>query len=678
MGRRLPCSGVALFAALLIAACASTRASGGNGALEPRFVAVHNALSAMGLVQVGAIQEGTLGEGREARVALQLPAGCLTIVAIGGQGMRDLDAKLLDSREAPLAHDTTSEPQAVLRPCLEAPDTYVLVIRAAAGAGSWVAAAWAGGAALGSSPSTAPGGAAPAEARGTCEAPIPLAPGVTTGSTTHGEHENAGSCGPSDSRELVYELDVPERQRVVIEVEAHFDSVLYIRKDDCNDPNAEVDCNDDSPDRTRSRIDRVLEPGKYFVFVDGYGHEAGTFRMTVSATDVLALAEECRRAPPLVISMVQAASSAGMADDAEATCGGGAEGADAAWRAELATRARVRIVEHSDEMTPVVHVRRACADEQSEVACSDSGAAAGDAAITGVFDPGTYVVFADARERDSSGRYTLMLETAPAAGSGTSADGCGDAAPLGPGASGSVAGDTFAARDDVAGSCGGAGGADVVYRLDVARRSRFVAGLDNEEAQHVLVVWRRCADRGSEIGCGRSIDEVLTAGTYFVAVDGLTPDTVGRFTLQWTLRDVTGQRAACAGAPALIDGRPINATTMGAGDKFVGSCGTADAGASGSDRAFRLVLAKRATVRIVATAASFDVVLALRRACEDAAGSVGAGPAGTVELACESEADVGHRTTIERTLQAGTYWVVVDGQSPNDQGPFTLEYRVLR
>ena len=47
---------VSLAAALLFA-CASTR---DGGALEPRFVAIHNALTAMGLAQVGAIQQGSL------------------------------------------------------------------------------------------------------------------------------------------------------------------------------------------------------------------------------------------------------------------------------------------------------------------------------------------------------------------------------------------------------------------------------------------------------------------------------------------------------------------------------------------------------------------------------------------------------------------------------------------
>ena len=28
---------------------------------------------------------------------------------------------------------------------------------------------------------------------------------------------------------------------------------------------------------------------------------------------------------------------------------------------------------------------------------------------------------------------------------------------------------------------------------------------------------------------------------------------------------------------------------------------------------------------------------------------------------------------LQRSLEAGSYWVVVDGQSPNDQGAFTLD-----
>jgi hypothetical protein len=658
-----------LFAAV---ACSATRGTGG-AALDPRFVAVHNTLAALGLVEWGPIHEGTLSEAREARVPVDLPAGCVTIVALGGEGVRDIDATLLDPHGSPLAHDTTSEPQAVLRSCLESPDTYVLVVRVSAGAGPWVTAAWVGGATSGAPSATAAGPQAAPEAKGTCEAPIPLAPGTVVGSTRHGQHENTGSCSPSDSRELVYELDLPARQRVVIEVEAHFDSVLYVRKDDCSDSNAEVDCNDDAPDRTRSRVERVLDPGRYFVFVDGYGDDSGPFKLTVTATDVLALADVCRRAAVLASGTTQSSSTEGMADNAHATCGGGAEGADTPWRVDVAARSRVRIVEHSDDVTPVLHVRRACGDEQSEIACAESGSSAGDASLAGVWEPGTYSIFADGRDRDATGRYTLLLETSPIDGAGTRGDSCGDAVPLGGGAVGNVLGDTFEARDDVAGSCGGAGAPDVVYKLDAPRRSRFTASLEDEEVPHVLVLWRRCGARSAEIACGRTVDEVVTPGTYSLAVDGAAADALGRFTMKWALRDLTGQAAACAAAAALVDGRVVDGTTAGAADRFAPSCAATDTGASGPDRVYKFALQARAQVRLVVTAPAFDAAIALRRACGD-----GSGAPSTPELGCEAETDGNHRVVLERWLEAGAYWVVVDGRSPSDQGAYTIEYRVLR
>jgi hypothetical protein len=167
------------------------------------------------------------------------------------------------------------------------------------------------------------------------------------------------------------------------------------------------------------------------------------------------------------------------------------------------------------------------------------------------------------------------------------------------------------------------------------------------------------------------VDEVLSPGTYYVGVDGASPEAFGRFTMAYALRDLTGQGAACGGAPQLVEGRPFGATTTSGSDKFVTSCGGTDAGASGPDRVFKLSVTARSTVRVVVTAPAFDAAVALRKACAD-------GGASDAELACEADADAGHRTTIERTLDPGTYWVVVDGQSPNDQGPFTIEYRTAR
>ncbi|HEY6459861.1 MAG TPA: PPC domain-containing protein, partial [Polyangiaceae bacterium] len=478
----------------------------------------------------------------------------------------------------------------------------------------------------------------------------PLAAGTVAGSTRHGESANAGSCDHSDAREIVYQLDVPRRQRVVLDLDAKFDSVLYLRKDECGDESAEVECNDDAPNggRNRSRIERVLDPGKYFVFVDGYNNETGAYKLTLTTSDVVALDDACRRARTLVAGTPVSDSTEGYADDATASCGGGAAGADTPWRIDVQARSRVRVVEHADAMSPVVHLRRACEDPDSETACGEGAPATNDAAVTGVLDPGRYVVFADARDADAAGGYSLSYETAPVDGSGTAGDGCGDAVPLA-GTGGSVLGDTFEARDDVAGSCGGEGAADVVYRVDLTRRSRFHAYLPTEEAPHRLALWRRCGDRGAEIACGPTIDDVLAPGTYFLGVDGATPEALGRFSLFWTAQDLAPQAAACSNAPALLAGRTVTGTTGGGGDRFATTCEGWDGSGTAPDRVYRLTLAARGKVHFEVDAA-FDAYLALRRSCTDVS-SAGA----SVQLACRGSLSGAHKATLETTLEAGTY-----------------------
>lgn len=644
----------------LAAACAGGP-GGPAGALEPRFLAVHNTLAAMGMAQTGPIHQGLLAEGREARLPLDLPAGCTTAVAIGGDAMRDVDLSLVDAQGRSIAHDTTAEPEATVRVCLDAPGAYTLVVRAASGAGSWVAATWQGAVAPAAS-SSAPSANASKQPVGSCESPIPLSPGTVAGSTAHGDDQNTGSCERSDAREMVYELDVTQRERVVIDVEARFDSVLYIRKGACGDPDAEVDCNDDAPNggRNRSRIERVLDPGKYFVFVDGYNQETGNYKLTLTTTEVLSLGQVCQKAQLLAVGAPAQGTSEGRVDDAAASCGGGAAGTDVPWRFDVPGRSRMRVTEHADGMSPVVHLRHVCTEEDTEIACGEAAVNAHDAAVARTLEAGSYTAFADARDRDAAGPYTLQLETSGLEGDGTSGDGCGDAIPLPPG---HAAGDTFAARDDLSGSCGGAGSPDVVYRLDVPDRSRLIARFEQAESQQLVVVWRHCGDRSSEVACGRDVDAVLAPGSYSVAVDGAAPDAYGRFAIAWSLQDLTAQSSACAAAPVLRPGRTVSGSTGGAGDRFASSC-SGNGLATGPDRVFRFSLASAATVHLSLVAPSFDASLSLRKACGEAPGA---------ELECKDESDVSRRTTLQRRLEPGSYWVVVDGQSPNDQGAFTLD-----
>jgi hypothetical protein len=668
--------GSAVLGTLAAAACGAARDAAD---VEPRFLAVHNALAATGLAQVGPVQRGTLAEGREARLRLDLGAQCTTIVTLGGAGVRDVDVSLLDVEDKPVAHDTTRDPEAVVRACPEAAGRYTLVVKMASGAGAFVAATWAGSA---NGPARAAAAAAPsADApRGNCESPIPLAVGTTTGSTRRGDADHTGGCASSESRELVYKLEVARRGRVTIEVDPQFDSVLYVRKEECAEAEAEVACNDDasgspagnghrSTASRGSRLDEVLDAGTYYVFVDGYGSEAGNFRMTVQVADVPTLADACQRMSPLGGGPTQGTLANGF-DHARSSCGADAKGPDVVHRLDVPQRARVRITERSGDFSPVVHVRRRCADDHSEAACSDSGAAAAEATWAGVLEPGSYAVFADASDKDASGRYTLRADIAPESGTGVQGDACGDAIVLGT-SERKVQGDTFEAKDDLAGKCGGAGAPDVVYRFDLPRRSRVQARFDRQEGEHAFVLMRSCADRSSELACGPKIDETLAPGSYFLAVDGTRADQLGRFSFDWRVRDVGAQEVACRAPPALVPGKTVTGTTAGAGDKFAASCAGREDGQSSADRVYAITLGARTRVRLALTTPTWDGVLALRRSCLDPPGTK---TAREVEVACNNDFQDSRHSRIDTTLEPGTYFVVVDGHQAGNEGAFTLEY----
>jgi hypothetical protein len=673
--RTFCCTGVAaLWLVLGVGAGSCTAPLPTTGGLEPRYIAVHNALAATGMVEVGPIRRGALTRGTEARIPIELSGSCTTLVLLGTQGVHDLDLTLLDSGGAAIAHDASPDPEAALHVCVQNAGPFTLLIRTGVGAGEYVLATWVGAGALGAASAATAG--APPPAAGTCEAPIRIGSGEYTGSTTRGESENEGSCANSGARELVYRLDLAARKNVTLEVTTQrFDSVLYVRRNECADESAEVACNDDAPNQHHSKIDAVFEPGTYYVFVDGYGSDGGPFQFKVAYRDLPPLAEICGKAPLLVSGVPQTGSTAGAFDEVQASCGEGAHGPDAAFEIELNARSRVRVREESDEFAPVVHVRKHCTDESSEVGCAAAETGEHSASFVGLLDPGAYTVFADAADHEADGRFSVLAEVAPEVGSGSIGDGCADAIPLRRGEA-NVHGDTFRARDDTSGRCGGTGAADVIYKVEAGKRSRFAASFSSEEATHVFVLSKMCADRTTEIACGRSIDETLPAGSYFLAVDGEAPDAFGAYTFAWNLRDLASQEAGCASAATLPIGPTVSGSTAGASNKFTPSCGGAASPAG--DRVYKLTLPSRGRVRLTLATPGFTGVLAIRGSCLD----TGVASGRAVELGCSVASDDTNQTHLEANLDAGTYYVVVDGKPGNlgavGEGPFTLQAHINR
>lgn len=117
-----------------------------------------------------------------------------------------------------------------------------------------------------------------------CEAaPLPAEPPVSIVGSTVGEPaQNAGSCAPTDaSPEAVYLFVPPVTGQYLLGTSgSSYDTVLYVRAGDCGGP--ELACNDDSPSDITSELVVDLVAGQpVYVFVDGYGGDAGPYQLDV-------------------------------------------------------------------------------------------------------------------------------------------------------------------------------------------------------------------------------------------------------------------------------------------------------------------------------------------------------------------------------------------------------------
>ncbi|MCA9528075.1 MAG: hypothetical protein KC549_17435, partial [Myxococcales bacterium] len=88
-------------------------------------------------------------------------------------------------------------------------------------------------------------------------------------------------CG-GEGPEAVLALPVRANATVTVEVvQADYDTLIFARRDDCDDPGREVACNDDF-NGLNSRIQFQAEPGLYYLYIDGFGGDSGRSTITVA------------------------------------------------------------------------------------------------------------------------------------------------------------------------------------------------------------------------------------------------------------------------------------------------------------------------------------------------------------------------------------------------------------
>jgi hypothetical protein len=111
----------------------------------------------------------------------------------------------------------------------------------------------------------------------TCLSPLLItASGTFTGDTTGAIGQNAGTCG-GEAGEAVFRLSLSQPASVALDTRgSEFDTALYIRQGSCG-KGRELACDDDNGGQGHSSafVLGTLQPGNYFIFVDGFTVDAG-------------------------------------------------------------------------------------------------------------------------------------------------------------------------------------------------------------------------------------------------------------------------------------------------------------------------------------------------------------------------------------------------------------------
>ena len=133
-----------------------------------------------------------------------------------------------------------------------------------------------------------------------------------------------------------------------------------------------------------------------------------------------------------------------------------------------------------------------------------------------------------------------------------------------------------------------------------------------------------------------------------------------------TVEDVTGNDT-CASAWDMVDDPGSLTLYVGSTSGMADDAGaTCAAGAASPDAVYRLVLAFRATVNFYLLGFGFDTALHVKRdSCPDG-----------LEVGCDYDRGSSDDTWLGPALDAGTYYVFVDGYDTGNSGSYELKVRI--
>jgi hypothetical protein len=379
--------------------------------------------------------------------------------------------------------------------------------------------------------------------------PIPAAGGTVTGATS-GMSSLAGSCGSTGSApERVFRWTPAVSGTATVSTcsatATTYDTALYMRSGSCI--GAEVSCNDDTSGcaTTRnggqgSRLAPAVVAGQtYYIVVDGYGGQSGSFSLTVTPPGGGGGGPDpC--ANPVIVPAAGATVLGTIAGNGSLTgsCGSAASSGESVllWTPAVSGTATIDTCGASTTFDTVLYVRSGACGTGTQIACSNDACATSNSTTQGsrlsvdVSAGQPYFIFVDGNA-GATGAFGLTV-TPPASGAGSGS--CASPVPI-PAGGGTVTG-TTAGTSVLAGTCGNTTGSpEQVFSWTPARSGTATIETCGSGTAFDTVLYARagtCA--GAPLACsddvctiaggalrGSRIRPTVTAGqTYLIVVDG--------------------------------------------------------------------------------------------------------------------------------------------------------------
>jgi hypothetical protein len=380
-----------------------------------------------------------------------------------------------------------------------------------------------------------------------------------------------------------------------------------------------------------------------------------------------ALEGSCARPIALELGQTLSGDTSGATELSGARCVQG-NAPDMAYEFSLDQRAQV-CFDMTSTFDGALMLHRECGQIQTEIACNDDYPDTRHSALRETLEPGTYYLLATGYG-DSRGSFSISSAVAQTP---NPAEVCRQAPQLTPGqdVTGTTAGclaDTFQAT-----CAAGARSPEKVYQLNVAARSRV--RIDSSTTAHdgAIYIRRNCADAASELVCnddyGDNRHSMLTAtldpGTYYLFADGYAEGEQGAFTLRTQVARLGGAAVPgdnCTSAQPLAPG-VIRGSTMSAGSDITGSCSTSQ---DAPDLVYALNLSEASRVRVRMVRSDMRVAFYLQSTCGAQAS----------EVTCVAATPQDPSPMLERVLNAGNYFLIVDGVDENEFGDFEMNVEI--